>query len=179
MSYWAPAKSPLAVQVEEDGRLKIIDRKKDLVKLQFGEWVKISNLLFGCQARILIMIPGTFPWAKWSLCWRAVQWLAMFVSTATPANPTLWPSYALCPPPWKRSRRSLGRQILASRLSARTRMSLELCWERSLAWKKTLNWLQLISGCESREKQQTGEVWDPRGSNTHLHRVDSSENFSL
>ena len=31
-------------QVEEDGSLKIIDRKKDLVKLQFGEYVSLGKV---------------------------------------------------------------------------------------------------------------------------------------
>ena len=32
------------VKVEEDGSLKIIDRKKDLVKLQFGEYVSLGKV---------------------------------------------------------------------------------------------------------------------------------------
>merc|ERR1712032_1244499 len=48
-------------QVEEDGRLKIIDRKKDLVKLQFGEYVslgKVESVLKGCPVVANVCIFG-------------------------------------------------------------------------------------------------------------------------
>merc|ERR1711872_131054 len=48
-------------QVEEDGRLKIIDRKKDLVKLQFGEYVslgKVESVLKGCPVVSNVCIFG-------------------------------------------------------------------------------------------------------------------------
>merc|ERR1711936_989756 len=48
-------------QVEEDGRLKIIDRKKDLVKLQFGEYVslgKVESVLKTCPLVDNICIYG-------------------------------------------------------------------------------------------------------------------------
>ena len=38
-----------SVCVEEDGSLRIVDRKKDLVKLQFGEYVSLGKV--GRQAR--------------------------------------------------------------------------------------------------------------------------------
>ena len=48
-------------QVEEDGTLKIIDREKDLVKLQFGEYVslgKVESVLKTCSLVENICIYG-------------------------------------------------------------------------------------------------------------------------
>ena len=47
--------------MEEDGTLKIIDRKKDLVKLQFGEYVslgKVESVLKTCSLVENICIYG-------------------------------------------------------------------------------------------------------------------------
>ena len=47
--------------MEEDGSLKIIDRKKDLVKLQFGEYVslgKVESVLKGCPVVANVAIFG-------------------------------------------------------------------------------------------------------------------------
>ena len=46
---------------EEDGTLRIIDRKKDLVKLQFGEYVslgKVESVLKGCPVVANVCIFG-------------------------------------------------------------------------------------------------------------------------
>merc|ERR1712098_140907 len=48
-------------QMEEDGTLRIIDRKKDLVKLQFGEYVslgKVESVLKGCPVVANVCIFG-------------------------------------------------------------------------------------------------------------------------
>ncbi len=50
-----------AGQIEADGTLKIIDRKKDLVKLQFGEYVslgKVESVLKTCPIVENICIYG-------------------------------------------------------------------------------------------------------------------------
>jgi len=48
-------------QIEEDGCLRIVDRKKDLVKLQFGEYVslgKVESVLKGCPVVANVCIFG-------------------------------------------------------------------------------------------------------------------------
>ena len=48
-------------QVEEDGTLRIVDRKKDIVKLQNGEYVslgKVENILEGCPVVANICVFG-------------------------------------------------------------------------------------------------------------------------
>jgi len=48
-------------QIEEDGTLRIVDRKKDLVKLQFGEYVslgKVESVLKGCPVVANVCIFG-------------------------------------------------------------------------------------------------------------------------
>jgi len=48
-------------QVEEDGTVRIVDRKKDLVKLQFGEYVslgKVESVLKGCPVVANVCIFG-------------------------------------------------------------------------------------------------------------------------
>lgn len=48
-------------QIEEDGSVRIIDRKKDLVKLQFGEYVslgKVESVLKGCPVVSNVCVYG-------------------------------------------------------------------------------------------------------------------------
>merc|ERR1711915_229402 len=48
-------------QIEGDGTLRIIDRKKDLVKLQFGEYVslgKVESVLKGCPVVANVCVYG-------------------------------------------------------------------------------------------------------------------------
>jgi len=48
-------------QLEEDGSVKIVDRKKDLVKLQFGEYVslgKVESVLKGCPVIANVCVYG-------------------------------------------------------------------------------------------------------------------------
>jgi len=47
--------------MEEDGSLRIVDRKKDLVKLQFGEYVslgKVESVLKGCPVVSNVCVYG-------------------------------------------------------------------------------------------------------------------------
>ena len=77
--------------------------------------------------------------AKWSRSWRAALWSAMFASMAIRVNLMLWPWSAPSLPPWKKLPTSLESRTWDLRLSARTRTSLALYWERSCSFIITLN----------------------------------------
>ena len=51
----------LPTMIEEDGCLRIVDRKKDLVKLQFGEYVSLGKVRgLHCTVQCTVYLQWTF-----------------------------------------------------------------------------------------------------------------------
>ena len=47
-------------QIDEDGTVRIIDRKKDLVKLQFGEYISLGKVSFLVADRHSVIVVPFF-----------------------------------------------------------------------------------------------------------------------
>ena len=61
-------------QIDADGTVRIIDRKKDLVKLQFGEYISLGKVMEG--------VINNFGGGRWARSSLLKEWVYFFLQNS-------------------------------------------------------------------------------------------------